>query len=177
MTASQITIHGVLLETFGSGTLLLGESGIGKSECALDLIIRGHRLVADDAVEIALTETGLVGRSPDLTFEYLEIHGLGILNVRELYGVSSICRSMPVDLCIELKSTDSAGTEEDPDRTFLEYEILGLVVPKFVLPVRPGRTVATLVETAVRIYLAREAGYDAPRQLVEKHSRLVGGGS
>ena len=174
--APSITLHGVLLGMYGLGVLLLGESGIGKSECALDLVTRGYRLISDDAVVIKKIGDLLEGSSPPLTRGHLEIRGLGILNIRDLYGVSAVGASKNIDLCIELrrwekvKEVDRLGLETD------EHEIFGIRVPKYVLPVSSGRNITTLVETAARIHLLKVSGHDAARKLIEQHSRAVGGG-
>ncbi|HUF05093.1 MAG TPA: HPr(Ser) kinase/phosphatase [Aridibacter sp.] len=173
--APSITLHGVLLGMYGAGVLLLGESGIGKSECALDLITRGYRLISDDSVIIKRIGDTLEGSSPPLTAEHLEIRGLGILNIRDLFGVSATGSSKTIDLCIELRRWDKMV---DVDRLGLETaeeEIFGIKMPKYVLPVSSGRNLTTLVETAVRIHLLKAAGHDAARKLIERHSRAVGG--
>ncbi len=174
--AAEVTIHGVLMEMFGLGVLVLGESGIGKSECALDLISRHHRLVADDSIRIKRVGQRLEGASPDLTFEHLEIRGLGIINVRQLFGVSSICRSIPVALCIELKKWNDGDSHERIGfgTGTAPKEILGISIPRFILPVRPGRNLAILFETAVKLFLLRDEGYDAARELVKRHDAIVG---
>lgn len=171
--APQITLHGVLLGMFGIGILIVGNSGIGKSECALDLITRGHHLIADDSVLIKKIGSNLEGHSPELIQDYLEIHGLGIINIRELFGVSAIGKGKKIELCIELKKWNEF---EQIDRLGLEtqeQEIFDIKIPKFVLPVSSGRNLSTLVETAVRIHLLRTAGYDAAQTLIEKHKAMV----
>ncbi|REJ78454.1 MAG: HPr(Ser) kinase/phosphatase [Acidobacteria bacterium] len=173
--APSITVHGVLLGMYGVGVLLLGESGIGKSECALDLVTRGYRLISDDSVIIKRIGELLEGSSPPLTADHLEIRGLGILNIRDLFGVSATGTAKVIDLCIELKRWDEVV---DVDRLGLETaeeEIFGIDVPKYVLPVSSGRNLTTLVETAVRIHLLKAAGHDGARKLIERHSRAVGG--
>lgn len=173
--APQITLHGVLLSMYGMGVLILGESGIGKSECALDLISQGHRLISDDAVLIKKIGNHVEGESPELTREHLEIHGLGIVNIRDLFGVSSIGQRKKIELCIELKKW---GEFEDIERIGLEtgeHDVFGVKLAKFVLPVSPGRNLATLVATAVRVYLLKREGYDAAQQLVDKHTAMVSG--
>lgn len=173
--APTTILHGVLMEMFGVGVMLFGESGIGKSECALDLITRGYRLVSDDAVQIKRIGKSLEGRAPELTAEYLEIHGLGIINVRDLFGVSSICDRIKVELCIELKRWSEVEDIERIGLEMQEREIFGVRLAKFVLPVSSGRNLSTLVETAVRVYLLRNAGIDATRELIEKHSIMISG--
>jgi HPr kinase/phosphorylase len=171
--APQITQHGVLLGMHGLGVYLRGESGIGKSECALDLIARGHRLISDDAVMIKKIGEELEGSSPELTYEHLEIRGLGIINIRDLFGVSAVGRQSRIDLCIELKKWNELKEIERLGLETQEEEIFGLKIPKFVLPVSSGRNVSTLVETAVRLHLLRTAGYDAAQKLVERHTKIL----
>jgi len=171
--ATRLHLHSVLLDVFGLGVLILGESGIGKSECALDLIDRGQRLVADDVVEIKRMGDVLVGVSPDLTRFHMEVRGLGVLNIKDLYGVSSMRLSKRVELVIQLERWE-AGKEYDRlglrDETFL---ILGVEVPLVRMPVAPGRNIALLVEVAARNQLLREGGYDAAKRFVERVDELV----
>lgn len=175
--APQIYRHGVLLEIYGHGIFITGESGIGKSECALDLISRGHRLVSDDVAIIKKIEDRLEGSSPELTREHLEIRGLGIINVRYLFGVSAISDTITIDLCIELKKWDELTEIERLGVEHRVEDIFGVEIVKFVLPVSPGRNLSTLVETAVRIHLLKKSGYDAAADLTEKHSRILGNDS
>ncbi len=171
--ATRLHLHAVLMDVFGLGVLILGESGIGKSECALDLIDRGHRLVADDVVEIKRLADVLEGASPDLTRYHMELRGLGVLNIKDLYGVSSIRLAMRVELVVQLERWE-AGKEYDrlglKDETFM---ILGVEVPLARMPVAPGRNIALLVEVAARNQLLHEGGYDAARRFVERVDRLV----
>src|SRR2546423_2967946 len=173
--APRETRHGVLLDLYGLGVLIEGKSGVGKSECALDLIMRGHQLVADDLVEVRRTRPGqLTGSTPDLLREHMEIRGLGILNIRELFGVSAVSGPKQIGLNIRLERWEEAS---EVDRLGLEartVEILGVAVPHFLLPVSPGRNIATLVETAVRVYLLRLRGYNAAHRLVARHSEMLG---
>lgn len=171
--APQMTLHGVLMGMFGIGVLILGNSGIGKSECALDLITRGHYLIADDSVVIKKVGERLEGRSPELIQDYLEIRGLGIINIRELFGVSAIGKANWIEICIELKKWDEFKEIDRLGFTLIEHEIFGLKIPKFILPVSSGRNLSTLVETAVRIHLLKASGYDAAQSLIEKHRALV----
>lgn len=173
--APSVSLHSVLLGMYGLGVLLLGKSGIGKSECALDLITRGHRLISDDTVIVKKIGKKLEGFAPELTAEHMEIRGLGIINIRDLFGVSSVEPNKKIDLCIELKNWSET---EEIERLGLETdteEILEIEIPKFVLPVSSGRNISTLVETAVRMYLLKSAGFDAAQKLIEKHSAMVGG--
>lgn len=171
--APQMTLHGVLMGMFGIGVLILGNSGIGKSECALDLITRGHYLIADDSVLIKKVGDKLEGKSPELIQDYLEIHGLGIINIRELFGVSAIGKGSWIEICIELKKWSEFEEIDRLGITINEEEIFGLKIPKFILPVSSGRNLSTLVETAVRIHLLKASGYDAAQNLIEKHKALV----
>jgi HPr kinase/phosphorylase len=172
--ATRLHLHGVLLDVFGVGALILGDSGIGKSECALDLIDRGHRLVADDVVEIKKMGDLLVGASPDLTRYHMELRGLGVLNIRDMYGVSSISLSKQIGLVILLERWEE-GQEYDrlglSDETFM---LLGIEKPLVRMPVAPARNIALLVEVAARNQLLRKGGYDAARRFVERVDAMVG---
>ncbi|HEX8558803.1 MAG TPA: HPr(Ser) kinase/phosphatase [Pyrinomonadaceae bacterium] len=169
--------HGVLLDLYGLGVLIEGKSGVGKSECALDLIMRGHQLVSDDLVEVRRRRPGrLVGGAPDLLREHMEIRGLGILNIRELFGVSAVSGPKQIDLNIRLERWEEATEVERLGLEERNVEILGVPVPYFVLPVSPGRNLATLVETAVRVHLMRLGGHNAAEKFVERHAGLMGGG-
>ena len=171
--APQITLHGVMLGMYGIGLLILGESGIGKSECALDLITRGHRLVSDDSVVIRKIDDSLEATSPDITREHLEIRGLGIIDIRDLFGVSAIEKRKKIDLCIKLEKWADVVDVDRLGLKMQEEEIFGVKIPKFVLPVSSGRNITTLVEIAVRVYLLRIAGHDATQKLIEKHANAV----
>ncbi|MEO6588806.1 MAG: HPr(Ser) kinase/phosphatase [Pyrinomonadaceae bacterium] len=169
------SLHSVMVGMYGLGVLLLGKSGIGKSECALDLITRGHRLISDDTVIVKKIGKKLEGFAPQLTAGHMEIRGLGIINIRDLFGISSVEPNKKIDLCIELKKWSEV---EEIERLGLETqkeEILETNIPKFILPVSSGRNISTLVETAVRMYLLKSAGFDAAQKLIEKHSAVVSG--
>lgn len=177
---AEVTMHGVVLDVFGVGVLLQGKSGIGKSECALDLVLRGHRLVADDAVIIKQRGQQLVGRSSPITLHHMEVRGLGIINVQHLFGAAAVRDHKRVELVVELMQ----WTDIDPetfDRTGLdgdEVKILDSRIAKVTLPLRPGRNVAAIVEVAARNHLLRIQGYDQAelfRQRLEQH--LTGDGS
>jgi HPr kinase/phosphorylase len=166
--ASREVVHGVLMDVLGLGVLLIGESGIGKSECALDLVTRGHRLVSDDAVEVRRrAETVIIGTSPGPTRYFMEIRGLGLINIRDLFGVASTRSSKRVEFVVELERWDSA---RDYDRLGLDdahHDLLGLQIPKVTMPVAPGRSVAILVEVAARNQLLRNRGVHAARAFVD----------
>ena len=173
MLAPRAVLHGVLMEMYGIGVLIMGESGIGKSECALDLISRGHRLVSDDAVIVRKIGDKLIGSSPALTFEHLEIRGLGIINIRDLFGVSAIGKPKQIELIIEVEKWTDAVEIERLGLDRFEKEILDARITKFVLPVTAGRNLSILIETAVRIHLLRDSGFDAAKTFVEKHSAAL----
>ena len=172
--APHTTLHGVLVDVYGIGVLIKGESSIGKSETALELVQRGHRLVADDAVEIRkLDESMLLGQSPELLRHFLEIRGIGIIDVRSLYGVGAVKNSKTIDLVVHLESW-----KEDKyyDRLGLdkEYEeILDIKVEKLVVPVKPGRNTAMIIEVAAMNFRQKGMGYDAAQEFTKKLSNLI----
>ena len=168
--AASLQLHGVLVRVLGQGVLLVGESGIGKSECALDLITKGHQLVADDVVEVRIADAKVSGSAPELTFELLEIRGLGIINVRELFGVTAVEGDSAIDLCVELQKWSEV---ERVENVIGEYRIADCVIPKFVLPVSSGRNLSTLVEAAARLFINRASGSDTTQVLLEKHAALL----
>ena len=168
-------VHGVLLDILGLGVLVIGESGIGKSECALDLVVRGHRLVADDTVELRCrAQSFLIGTCPELTRNHMEIRGLGLINVQDLFGVASTRSSKRVELVVQLERWEHG---REYDRLGLDdefYEMLGARIPMIRMPVAPGRNVAILVEVAARNQLLRTRGHHAARRLVNRlHERLA----
>lgn len=173
--SGKLTLHGVLVQVFGAGVLLIGEPGIGKSETALDLIRSGHALVADDAVNASVIGGKLVGTSPDLTFELLEVRGLGVLNVRELFGSSSVAKQTQIELCIEFIKSQSSDEINRIELQMSDLSLLGFSIPKATIPVG-GRNLSALAETAVRIFLQSTTGVHPVRKLVEKHAVLVNTG-
>lgn len=168
--AEETTIHGVCLEVFGVGVLIKGKSGIGKSETSLELINRGHRLVADDAVIIKKVDNGLKATCPELTQHLMEIRGIGILDIKHLFGVGSIRIEQFVEIVIELeewdenKEYDRIGTDED------YTDILGIKVPTVVIPVRPGRNISAIIEIAAKNYRQKLLGYN-PLETYNKRFR------
>ncbi|MBW1659440.1 MAG: HPr(Ser) kinase/phosphatase [Deltaproteobacteria bacterium] len=166
--APTTTVHGVLLDVFGVGVLILGKSGIGKSECALDLIIRGHRLVSDDVVKIIQTEpTTLFGTSFNLIQNLMEIRGLGIINIRDLFGVEAIRKRKKIDLIVELVDWLSI---EKPERLGLDQntiKLLDVEMPFIQIPVTPGRNLTTIIEVAARNHILRASGTHTPQELEE----------
>jgi len=167
--APASTVHGVLVDVYGMGVLLLGESGIGKSECALDLIQRGHRLVADDVVEIRKYPNGsLVGRAAEMIRYHMELRGIGIINIKHLFGVSAVRASKSIELVIELERWDPT---KKYDRLGLDgetYSILDRPRPFLRLPVASGRNIALLIEIAARNELLKTQGYDAAKEFALK---------
>ena len=167
--APRVTLHGVLMEVGGLGVLLLGESGVGKSECALALVQRGHRLIADDLVVIQrFPNDVLIGSSAGLIRQHMELRGLGIINVPMLFGVSAVLERHTVEFVINLTHWVE-GREYDRLGLDVESEsILGVAVPKVTMPVATGRDVALLVEIAVRNQLLKRRGYNAAREMAAK---------
>lgn len=172
--APRITRHGVLVDVYGEGVLLMGESGIGKSETALELIKRGHRLVADDAVEIKkVAENRLIGDSPEVIRHFMEIRGIGIIDIKAMYGVGAVINTKAIDMVVYLEFWDS---NKEYDRLGLteEYtEILGAKLPKVILPVRPGRNLAIIIEVAVRNWRLKHMGYNAAKELDNRLAAMM----
>ncbi len=174
--AERTIMHAVLMDILGLGVLIVGESGIGKSECALDLIVRGHRLIADDTVEIRRrAESVLIGTCPDLTRHHMEVRGLGLINIKDLFGVAATRSSKRVELVVQLERWEPGREYERLGLDDLHYEILGLRVPLLRMPVAPGRNVAILVEVAARNQLLRSRGHHAARKLAARLERQLRG--
>ena len=173
--ALRTRVHGVFVDVFGVGILLLGKSGIGKSECALELVQRGHRLVADDVVDCTLKTPGHVyGSATELLKNHLEVRGLGVLNIRDLFGVAAVRDKKRVDLVVRLLSYDD---DESWDRLGIDdewYDILGARVPMRRLPVRPGKNTASTVEVAARNEILRSAGVHSAREFHARLARALG---
>ena len=167
--APCISIHGVLVDVYGVGVLIMGESGIGKSEAALELVKRGHRLVSDDVVEIKkVSDETLVGSAPDITRHFIELRGIGIVDVKTVFGVLSVRETQNIDLVITLEEWNK---EKEYDRLGLEEqytEFLGNKVVCHQLPIRPGRNLAVIVETAAINYRQKKMGYNAAQELYKR---------
>ncbi len=165
--APRITRHGVLVEVYGEGVLILGDSGVGKSETALELIKRGHRLIADDAVEIRrVSNKTLVGSAPDNIRHFIELRGVGVLNARRLFGMGAVKLTEKIDMVVQLEHWDS---EKVYDRLGLENEyteILGINVPVNTVPVKPGRNLSIIIEAAAMNNRQKKMGYNAARELL-----------
>lgn len=169
MLAPRVSEHGVLVEVYGEGILILGESGVGKSETALELVKRGHRLIADDVVEIRrVSDKTLLGSAPDNIRHFIEIRGIGILDVKNLYGMGSVKMQDSISLVIKLELWDNSKLY---DRLGLEEqytEILGISVPSLVIPVKPGRNLAIIVEVAAMNHRQKKMGYNAAKVISER---------
>ncbi|MBE7018359.1 MAG: HPr(Ser) kinase/phosphatase [Ruminococcaceae bacterium] len=169
--AERVTLHGVLCEVYGEGVLIMGESGVGKSETAIELVKRGHRLVADDAVEVKkVSDKSLVGTAPENIRHFIEIRGIGIIDVRRIFGMGSIKETEKIDLIIKLEAWDP---QKQYDRLGLitEYtELLGNKIPSLNIPVKPGRNLAVVVEVAAMNNRQKKMGYNAAEEL---NNRLI----
>ncbi|MBQ7336483.1 MAG: HPr(Ser) kinase/phosphatase [Clostridia bacterium] len=173
--APRITRHGGLVEVYGEGMLLLGDSGVGKSETTIELIKRGHRLIADDAVEIKrVSDKTLVGSAPELIRHYIELRGIGIVDVRRLFGMGAVKETERIDLVIQLenwvegKMYDRLGMDED------KINILGIEVPSITVPVRPGRNLAIILEVAAMNYRQKRMGYNTAEEFNKRMMRQMG---
>ena len=165
--APRITRHGVLIEVYGEGLLIVGESGVGKSETAVELVKRGHRLVADDAVEIRkVSNKSLVGSSPDNIRHFLELRGVGIINTRRLFGMGAVKVTEKIDLVVELETWDSTKVY---DRMGVDNEyttIFGIKIPSLTIPIKPGRNLAIILEVAAMNNRQKKMGYNAAQELL-----------
>ena len=167
--APRVTRHGVLIEIYGEGIFITGESGVGKSECAIELVKRGHRLVADDAVELRkVSNTNLVGTSPENIRHFLELRGIGIINVRRLFGMGSVKLQQEIDMIIELEPWDSAKTYDRMGVDEQYANILGVKVPSMTIPVKPGRNTAGIMEVAAMNSRQKKMGYNATAELMQR---------
>ncbi len=173
--APCISIHGVLVDVYGEGVLIMGESGIGKSEAALELIKRGHRLVTDDVVEISkISDETLMGTSPDITRHFIELRGIGIIDVKTLFGVESVKETQEIDMVIKLEDWNK---DKEYDRLGLEeqyIEFLGNKVVCHSIPIRPGRNLAIIVESAAVNHRQKKMGYNAAKELYRRVQANIG---
>jgi len=170
--APRVTRHGVLVEVYGEGILLYGDSGIGKSEAAIELVKRGHRLIADDAVEIRkVTNTRLNGSAPEMIRHYIELRGIGVINVAKLFGVGAVRHDADIDLLIQIVPWQEGA---DYDRLGLESQytdILGVKIPTITVPVTPGRNMAVIIEVAAMNNRQKKMGYNAAEEFAEQLNR------
>ena len=175
--APRQTMHGVLVDVYGVGVLLTGESGVGKSESALELVKRGHQLVADDVVDIKrVSETRLTGESPEMIRHFMEIRGIGIIDIREMYGIGAVIPSKSIDLVIHLEHWVQERTYDRLGKVEETTKILGVDVPRIVLPVRPGRNLAIVIEVAARNHRLRKLGYNAAKTLDDRLREMASKG-
>ena len=177
LTASA-SLHGVLMDVFGVGILLLGKSGIGKSEIALDLVMRGHRLVADDIVDVTRRKPGTIyGAGNPIIKHHMEIRGLGIINIKDLFGIAAVRDRKKIELVIELvewdpmQEYDRLGVEEQ------KFSVVGVEIPLAVVPVRPGRNMTTIIEVAARNHLLKLQGHHSAREFAERLNRAIADGA
>jgi HPr kinase/phosphorylase len=167
--APRITRHGVLVEVYGEGILLLGESGVGKSETAIELVKRGHRLIADDAVEIRrVSSKTLVGSSPENIRHFVELRGVGIINARRIFGMGAVKITEKVDMAIHLEVWDSNKIYDRLGEDNEQTKILGINVPSLTIPVKPGRNLAIIIEVAAMNNRQKKMGYNAAQELLQK---------
>lgn len=168
------SVHGVLVDVFGVGVLLLGLSGVGKSETALELVMHGHRLVADDIVDISRRDAHtLSGSGPELIRHHMEIRGLGILNIKDLFGIASVREAKKVELVAELVEWNSVEEYDRLGVDDLSYSILGIEIPLLRLPVRPGRNIAAIIEVAARNQLLKLQGHHSAREFQQRLIRAI----
>lgn len=164
--APRITTHGVLVEIYGEGVLLMGESGIGKSETALELIKRGHRLIADDAVEIKrISRTQLIGSAPNIIRHYMELRGIGVINVRHIYGVGAVKLDTNIDLVVHMENWEPGKMYDRLGVVNETTEFMGVCIPKVTIPISPGRNLAVIMELAAMNNRQKKLGYNAAETL------------
>ena len=174
--APRTTMHGVLVEIYGEGVLLTGDSGIGKSETALELIKRGHRLIADDAVEIKkIGRDSLVGDAPEMIRYYMELRGIGVVNVRRIYGIGAVKPESGIDLVVHLEPWEEGKAYDRLGLTSESEVILGVEIPRVTIPVRPGRNLAVILELAAMNNRQKKLGYNAAEALAASHDALIDG--
>ena len=172
--APRTTMHGVLMEIHGEGVIITGESGVGKSENAMALLSRGHRLVADDAIEIKRTaQDTLVGTAPELIRYFMEIRGIGLIDARHMFGIGAVKLDQVIDLVVHFEPWDETKIYDRLGNETHYTEILGVKIPRFIVPVRPGRNLAAILELAAMNNRERKMGYNAAQTLVDRHDRLV----
>lgn len=172
--APRETLHGVLLEVYGVGVLITGRSGVGKSEAALELVKRGHQLAADDVVDICrVSDDRLVGEAPEMVRHFMEIRGIGIIDIRAMYGVGSVILSKSIDMVIHMEKWDSSKEYDRLGLTEETVSILGVKVPYQVMPVKPGRNLAIIIEVAARNLSLKRMGYSAAHELDRRLNEMI----
>ncbi len=171
--APSTSLHGVLIDVLGVGVLILGHSSIGKSEAALDLVLRGHRLVADDIVDVKLRRNNLYGQGSEIIKHHMEIRGLGIINIKDLFGIASVRDRKKIEIVVELVEWDP---DVEYDRLGIDertYEILDISVPLLIMPVRPGRNMTSIIEIAARNHLLKQQGHHSAFAFQERLNRAI----
>lgn len=175
--APRVTVHGVLVEIYGEGILLMGDSGIGKSETALELIKRGHRLIADDAVEIRrVSRHSLIGSAPELIRYYMELRGIGVVNVKHLFGMGAVKPQSNVDLVIMMEPWDNSKAYDRLGLSSETASFVGVEIPQVTIPVRPGRNLAVIMELAAMNNRQKKMGYNAAEALALEHDMAIDAG-
>ena len=175
--APMIAIHGVLVDVYGEGVLILGESGLGKSEAALELVKRGHRLVADDAVEIKRVGKGiLIGSAPPIIRYYMELRGIGVINVRHIYGVGAVKPESNIDLVVKMENWQDGKAYDRLGLVSETEEILGVKLPCVTIPVTPGRNLAVILELAAMNNRQKKMGFNAAEMLAAEHDQAIDAG-
>ncbi|MBQ1256176.1 MAG: HPr(Ser) kinase/phosphatase, partial [Clostridia bacterium] len=172
--APHKTMHGVLVDVYGVGLLITGNSGVGKSEAALELVKRGHRLVADDAVDICrVNDSRLVGRAPERTRHFMEIRGVGIIDVYTMYGVASVIREKSIDMEVHMELWKEGSHYERLGLDDTTTSILGVEIPQLLLPIHPGRNIAIVLEVAARNLRLKQMGYSAAEELLRRQMASI----
>lgn len=175
--APRLSLHGVLVEVYGEGVLLMGDSGIGKSETALELIKRGHRLIADDAVDIKrINKDTLIGSAPSIIRYYMELRGIGIINVRHIYGVGAVKPESNIDLVVKMEHWEEGKAYDRMGLSSETHDILGVTLPQVTIPVRPGRNLAVIMELAAMNNRQKKMGFNAAETLAMEHDLAVDNG-
>jgi HPr kinase/phosphorylase len=170
--AQRITRHGVLVEVYGEGILLLGDSGVGKSETAIELVKRGHRLIADDAVEIKkVSAKTLVGSAPEMIRHFVEMRGIGVIDVRRIFGMGAVKPTEKIDLIINLEPWNDKAVYDRLGLDEMTTALLDVNIPSLVVPVKPGRNLAVIIEVAAMNNRHKKMGYNAARELTERLDR------
>lgn len=175
--APRLTTHGVLVEVYGEGVLLMGDSGIGKSETALELIKRGHRLIADDAVEIKrISREQLIGSAPEMIRYYMELRGIGIINVRHIYGVGAVKPEANIDLVVEMEHWDANKVYDRLGLINEQISFMGVSLPKVTIPITPGRNLAVIMELAAMNNRQKKMGFNSAEVLAMEHDAAIDAG-
>ena len=171
--APQTSIHGTLLDIFSTGVVITGESGIGKSETALELVKKGHHLVSDDRVDISFVRNKLIGRAPELLHNMIEVRGIGIIDCSKMFGINAIADQMPIDLVFKLVRMNSLEDLERLGTTATSFDILGQKVTMITIPVSGARSICDIIEVAVTNFKLKKTGYDSTYEFEERLNELL----